>query len=97
LWQSPYLTAHIFQVCPTSQDNTARSSFLFPSASLTSLLDYCLCVIQGSQHLIARMLEQNTFLISQTLGQKTDLLLSLLNHALRDNTVGDSSVMSGTR
>jgi len=48
LWQSPYLTAHIFQVCPTSQDNTARSSFLFPSASLTSLLDYCLCVIQCS-------------------------------------------------
>lgn len=90
LWQSPYLTAHIFQVCTASLEDVARS--------LISLLDLLLlCVFQGSQHLIARILEQNTFLISQTLGQKPDLLLSLLNHALRDNTVRASRAMSSSR
>lgn len=54
LWQSPFLTAHIFQ---------------------------------DSQYLVARILEQNIFLVSQVLVQRQDVLLSLLNHTLKDSTV----------
>ncbi|KAF1333960.1 hypothetical protein FI667_g1885, partial [Globisporangium splendens] len=54
LWQSLFLTAHVFQ---------------------------------DSQSLVARILEQNIFLISQVLLQRQDVLLSLLNHTLKDSMV----------
>lgn len=54
LWQSPFLTSHIFQ---------------------------------DSQYLVARILKQNIFLVSQVLVQRQDVLLSLLNHTLKDSTV----------
>jgi hypothetical protein len=36
---------------------------------------------------VARILEQNIFLISQVLLQRQDVLLSLLNHTLKDSMV----------
>ncbi|OWZ14720.1 hypothetical protein PHMEG_00011758 [Phytophthora megakarya] len=53
LWQSPYLTAHVFQ---------------------------------GSENLVARVLEQNVYRISQVLTLRGDVLLPLLSHTFKENT-----------
>lgn len=43
--------------------------------------------LQESEHLVARILEQNIVVISQVLMQRSELLLSLLNHTLKEKIV----------
>jgi hypothetical protein len=77
LWESPYLTAHVFQV----RELLARA---IQDRSNTQEL------IQDSQHLIARILEHNIILVSQVLQQRPDVLTALLNHTLKENAVQDT-------
>ncbi|KAE9349564.1 hypothetical protein PF008_g6849 [Phytophthora fragariae] len=43
-------------------------------------------IFQGSENLVARVLEQNVYRISQVLTQRSDVLLPLLSHTFKENT-----------
>lgn len=43
-------------------------------------------IFQGSENLVARVLEQNVYRISQVLTQRGDVLLPLLSHTFKENT-----------
>ncbi|KAL3666223.1 hypothetical protein V7S43_009008 [Phytophthora oleae] len=44
-------------------------------------------IFQGSENLVARVLEQNVYRISQVLTQRGEVLLPLLSHTFKENTV----------
>ncbi|KAG6610575.1 Sodium/hydrogen exchanger [Phytophthora cinnamomi] len=43
-------------------------------------------IFQGSENLVARVLEQNVYRVSQVLTQRSDVLLPLLSHTFREST-----------
>ncbi|GMF53122.1 unnamed protein product [Phytophthora fragariaefolia] len=53
-----------------------------------------LCSLQGSENLVARVLEQNVYRISQVLTQRSDVLLPLLSHTFKENTVRVSATLT---